>query len=196
MSSFIRRAGPATLVMILAGSCGGPRVLPPDVKVNPSPKERYEIRLTLEEPPAYSRIEGNADFAIEDKSCMPMQDRIAGTKPRSWFIQPFIFERKDSNTYIGYVYSDWILDEDYYDMGDCLWKMTSVQALISIESEKQSAHIFGEDVVGGRSTVNLCHRPIKGYAWDFCSTPIDDRKIDEKDAQTYKVTLNSRKSPQ
>lgn len=87
MSVFGQQTSLAALMILSVAACGGPRVLPPDVKINPSPKERYEITPILEAPPPFSRVTGNADFAIRNKSCMPLEDRIAGIKPQSWFIR-------------------------------------------------------------------------------------------------------------
>ena len=198
MSSFIRRAGPATLVTILTGSCGGPRVLPPDVKLNPSPKERYEILLTVENPPSPVRIGDTwAQMDIENPECMPLADRVAGVKPDSTSLQPISFKQVGDNTYVGYVYADYYLEEDYYGQGVCVWKTTTVRALIHIGSIEQSAHMDGELVMSQESELNLCARPdTDPVSPDICSRPLDGKVTDKDRVFNYIVIIKSRKISQ
>lgn len=198
MSSFIRRAGPAALVMILAGSCGGPRVLPPDVKLNPSPKERYEIALTIESPPGPVRIgDAWAQMDVENPECMPLADRIAGIKPDSTSLQSLSLKPVGDNTYVGYVYADYYLEEDYYEQGICAWKITTIRALIYIGKIEQSAHIDGELVTSQKSALNLCPRPeTDPVSPDICSRPRDGNATDNDRKFNYIVVVKSRKISQ
>ena len=64
---------------------------------------------------------------------MPLADRIGGIiKRSSTSLQSLSLKPVGDNTYVGYVYADYYLEEDYYEQGHRGWKITTIRALIYI----------------------------------------------------------------
>ena len=157
----------AALTALSAASCS-PGVDPPEVRLNPSPQQRYEITLTIEDPPASIEVHGQVQFFITNTDCMPFVDRIAGIKPDSSFRVPLTFEQETATTFVGHFFADALLAENYYGLGECRWNFTSAKALIKIQGVEQSADIPNDLVIAQGTQINLCRRPDSGGAVDLC----------------------------
>lgn len=180
----------ATGVMALSlTACWGSGVKPPDVKLNPAPKERYEITLTIDDPPEpIQKVTGSIQYNIKDTSCMPTADRIAGIQPKSSFEAPVDFKRTGDNAFVAYVYADGIIDEDYYGRGVCRWSTTGVISRIHVGEVYQTAVLYAEKIINEEHEVSFCHR--SAAVPDLCLSPLEGMKGEEL-ARRYTVTMKS-----
>jgi hypothetical protein len=93
-------------------------------KRNPHPKQAYQITLTLADAPGpFESIEGFVNY--EAPNCVYMLDRIAGVPATPEHGFSVEFTKVDETTYLGKVYADAMIDEDYFGKGICRWKLAS-----------------------------------------------------------------------
>lgn len=194
MSVSSLRMGILATAMLWIGACGGARVEPPDVKLNPSPKERYEISIEIKNlPDAILGVSGRAQFNIKNRECMPLADRIAGIKPDDRFNPTLAFIHHDKGLYIGHLYADLALSENYYGLGTCEWEMTSVQSLIRTKKLTQYARLPRQEFFSQGEQENLCELPNSEHTEMVCSTSSDQAIIERLSKTSYIVVMKSRK---
>ena len=177
--------------IFLLVACGDPPAGPPAVRTNPTPTQAYEIVLTIPDPPAQIRnVTGEVQFDIEGvkEDCMPYADSIAGIKPKSSFAMPLDFERRKEGTYTGTVYQDSLMDEDYYGLGVCRWKLTGVIAAVHLGKAKQEAVLFGDKIVQQKSELNYCMNDAVTSLG--CITPLSKTDVI---GDRFVVSMHSRK---
>lgn len=179
----------ATLAVLSAVSCS-PGVDSPEVRLNPSPQQRYEITLAIKDPPGeISSVKGRAQFDVKDKKCMPMTDPIAGVWKHTSFIQPVIFHG-DGNTHVGYVYADQVLDEDYFGLGKCEWNLTGVIAEFHIGRIERSISIRTDEILQEKQLPGVCK--YSSITSDICLTPPNAERFYEPPLNFIAI-LGSRK---
>ena len=190
MSILGKQAGIITALTLVLVACGGSRIEPPEVKLNPSPKQRYEITLVVEDPPERIRaVTGTAQLNVENTDCMPLKDKIAGVKPDSSFGYPIEF-KEENEKFIGHVYADKLLDENYYGLGTCIWSLTGVAVKIQFSKSEQIAVIYGDKIIKEGSQESLCRRDVStSFA---CRIPIGDVSEEERKSR-FPTVLKSRK---
>ena len=181
----------AALTALSAVSCS-PGVDPPEVRLNPSPQQRYEITLTIEDPPASVEVRGQVQFFITNTDCMPFVDRIAGIKPDSTFRVPLMFEQETATTFVGHFFADALLPENYYGLGECHWNFTSAKAFIETQGIEQSADIPHDLVVAQGTQINLCRRPDSGGTVNLCFR-MDRKPAAQVMEQLYMVSIEASK---
>jgi len=181
----------ATSIALSVVACS-PGVDPPEVRLNPSPQQRYQITLTIEEPPAPVEIQGRVQFFIANKDCMPFSDRIAGTRPDSTFRMPLAFKQITPTTFVGHFFADAVMPENYYGLGECRWNFTSAKALIRMDGMEQSAGIPHDLVIAQGAQVNLCRRPDAVGPTDMCFRT-DTKPTPRVLKQNYIVSLKASK---
>ena len=96
-------------------------------RLNPTPKQGYEIVLTIQDAPGpFKKMGWSALY--QAKGCNYVVNDFAGVRgePEHTVVLPFT-ERPDGS-YAATVYLDAMLDEDYYGNGVCQWKLTGVGA--------------------------------------------------------------------
>ena len=190
MSVLNKQASIFTTMALAMTACGGPRVDPPDVKLNPSPKDEYEITLTIQDSPRQIQAaQGSAQFDITNRECMPLKDKIAGIKPRSWFMLPVRFTRIRDNTFVGSILTDAILDADYYSIGTCRWELTGVFARFRVDKFDRVAIIDSENIIREESKTNFC--PLVSYATTPCGSPT--LITDDYRKENFTVVMKPRK---
>lgn len=183
------RVLPATLIALTATSCG-PGVDPPDVRLNPSPQQRYEITLVIKDPPGeISSVKGSAQFDVKDKECMPMTDPIAGVWKHTSFSQPVTFHG-DGNTHVGYVYADQVLDEDYFGLGKCEWSLTGVIGEFHVGRVERSISIRTKQILMEQKITGVCRSDSASIG--ICLTPPNAEKFHEP-SYNFIASMQSRK---
>jgi hypothetical protein len=96
-------------------------------RLNPSPKRRYDITMTIENAPGpFGYVKGYAQYKAPD--CVYVLDKVAGVNARPEHTLDIDFRQTDQNTYVGSVYLDAILDQDYFGKGLCRWGFTFARA--------------------------------------------------------------------
>lgn len=100
-------------------------------KLNPAPRQAYELVLTLKDAPGpFAIVEGVAQY---DASNYPDCGRIVpatGTAGRITSQEPVELRKVGENEYRGTFYLDRMQDEDYYGRGTCHWTLTGVGAML------------------------------------------------------------------
>ncbi|WP_373979925.1 hypothetical protein LN047_19455 [Achromobacter sp. JD417] len=116
-------------------------------KLNPAPAHAYEIRLTLpnaselssaaDDKSPFTVVEGTAQFDASNAARCGRSNALAGNVPTLSSHEPFRLSRISATEYIGTVYADLLLDEDYYGRGVCHWQLT--EARVAVRARTDSA---------------------------------------------------------
>jgi len=95
----------------------------PEFKRNPNPTQAYEITALIEHAPGpFEVVKGFAQYSAPN--CTYMLDRVAGVPTIPEQTLPVDFAKADEGTYVGTVYLDAMLDDDYFGQGVCKWGLT------------------------------------------------------------------------
>ena len=121
----------ALSLALITSACGSP-MKTPDIKQNPHPKMRYEITVTIKDAPGpFESVQASAGYDVDNARCVPLSPGSGATiAPEK--VVPLTLNRVSEGTYSGALYVDQLQDEDYYGLGVCHWKMTSVDASLRV----------------------------------------------------------------
>ncbi|MDM0040267.1 hypothetical protein QTH89_10545 [Variovorax sp. J22G21] len=120
------------LLLTLTLPACGQSMKQPDIKLNPQPKMRYEITLTIEDSPGpFDAVEGSAGYEVANGNCVPLTPFSGATLvPRKRV--PMALTRVSDKVYKGEFYVDLLTDEDYFGLGLCRWVSTGINASLRI----------------------------------------------------------------
>ena len=128
-------------------------------KLNPNPKQAYEIVLTIENAPGpFAVVEGRAQYDVINEDECGHVNPTSGTAERITSNEPFVLKKVSDTEYRGTIYFDLMQDEDYYGRGVCRWEMTEVRAKLrasGAEGETYFVPSISRDKVVGGDVVNL-----------------------------------------
>ena len=183
-----------TLLALLLGACAKTPESPV-AKTNPNPTQRYEITVELIDPPRdIQKITGVAKFGVGTRACRPYREKIARVTIGASYQKEFPLVRVSDNTYKGHIFLDWPIDEDYYGLGVCEWRIGTVDAVFTRDRElTQSALLIGSEVTHEADTLSYCRRNMRGDQDRFCSIPIDPARVIDLGKSSYQVEMSSRK---
>ena len=183
-----------TLLALLLGACAKTPESPV-AKTNPNPTQRYEITVELIDPPRdIQKITGVAKFGVGTRACLPYREKIARVTIGASYKKEFLLVRVSDNTYKGHIFLDWPIDEDYYGLGVCEWRIGTVDAVFTRDRElTQSALLIGSEVTNEADTLSYCRRNMRGDQDRFCSIPIDPARVIDLGKSSYQVEMSSRK---
>ena len=136
------------LLLTLTLPACGQSMKKPDIKLNPQPKMRYELTLTVQDAPGpFESVTGFMQYEVQnEQECVPA-DAISGHHQRLSIDPDIEFKRVgDSQTYKGTVYLDRVQDSDYYGLGVCRWKMVGFSAVIKAGEVTFNPFISGEQI--------------------------------------------------
>ncbi len=118
-----------TSVAVSEGSDPHPTVMAHKYQRNPAPGRRYDITLAITDAPGpFGSVEGFAQY--EAPNCVFTLDSIAGVHSIPRHRMPVTYRKLDDSTYVGTIYLDAMLDEDYFANGICHWQFTSTTAVL------------------------------------------------------------------
>lgn len=129
---------PATLLLALA-ACSPYSDAERDVaaggrglaKLNPAPKQAYELVLTLKDAPGpFAIVEGVAQYDVSNYADCGRILPATGTAGRITSQEPAELRKVGENEYRGTFYLDRMQDEEYYERGTCHWALTGVGAML------------------------------------------------------------------
>ncbi|HEL3159575.1 TPA: hypothetical protein UMF67_003334 [Stenotrophomonas maltophilia] len=129
---------PATLLLALA-ACSPYADAERDVaaggrglaKLNPAPKQAYELVLTLKDAPGpFAVVEGVAQYDVSNYADCGRILPATGTAGRITSQEPVELRKVGENEYRGTFYRDRMQDEEYYGRGTCHWALTGVGAML------------------------------------------------------------------
>ncbi|NID13963.1 hypothetical protein [Luteibacter yeojuensis] len=123
----------------------------PDIKLNPNPRMRYEITMTVKGAPgSFDSIDGYADYKVSNPASVPLTP-ITGATVEPERHEPIEFKRVGDNVYKAEVYVDKFLDEDYFGQGVCRWSIVAVSAGLISGPITFSPSIFSKDIFASSS---------------------------------------------
>ena len=138
------------LCLVTATAACGQTMKKPDIKLNPDPKLRYEVTLTIDEdvPGPFESVIAFSYYETDDK-CVPMQP-ISGAKLQARHHADVALRQTGPRTYQGTVYLDLVQDEDYYGLGVCRWSLMSFNAQMKAGEIRFGAGIGGDEIAAGK----------------------------------------------
>jgi hypothetical protein len=163
------------LSLATATTACGQSMRKPDIKLNPEPKIRYEVKLTIGEdvPGPFESVIAFSSYET-DEQCVPAQP-ISGAHLQVRHHADVALRQIAPRTYQGTVYLDLLLDEDYYGLGVCRWKLMSFNAQMKAGEVKFGAAIDEDEIVSGKP--KLQYYPKSAYGdtstpnWNVAGRP-------------------------
>lgn len=190
VSSFKRTA--MTCALLLTSSAYGAAMKNPDIQLNPNPRMKYEITVTIDGAPGdFERIEGSVDYIVSNEHCVPVTPITGATiPPEKRLSMPL--RHVSGNVYKGELFMDALQDEDYFGMGVCHWSVVAASANLYAHRVDVSASLFKDDMLAQKAVTRY-------YSYGmYFQTEMDvvdaghERREDFKDvSKTYAVTLKS-----
>ncbi|MEL4378364.1 hypothetical protein [Brucella cytisi] len=127
---------------------------PPLRKLNANPKQAYEIRLKLENvsdispvdrgSALFASVEGTMQFDVRNAAKCGKSRWLAGNVPVISSHEPFRLSPISATEYAGTVYTDLILDEDYYGRGVCHWQMTEARVALTARDREDDTRFVAD----------------------------------------------------
>ncbi len=211
---------------LLAAGCGGPghadtpskvaatstAPKPALRKLNPAPAQAYEIRLTLanvsdlasaaDGKSAFTVVEGTVQFDARNAARCGKSNALSGHVPTMSSHESFRLSRISATEYVGIVYADMLLDEDYYGRGVCHWTLT--EARVAMRAREDAADTrFVADLpaqkvfAGGTQTHNFWKgyypRFEQGQHTDYGRGQLDSVSADKR-GEFFTMTLTARQA--
>jgi hypothetical protein len=158
------------LLLSLTPLAYGATMKTPDIKLNPNPRMRYEITVTVQNAPGpFDRIEGSVDYKVANRDCVPLTPIVGATvvpeKRVTMELTP-----AGNNVYKGHLFADLMQDEDYFGLGVCHWTVVGANADFSHDIIDFSPAIFKEDI--------LKNGAVKKYFANESYTDLDMKRVD------------------
>lgn len=166
-------ASVVTLMTVSTAACQQP-VPPPQVKANPNPQQRYELVMTVRNAPrGFEQVSGSAQFDIppEQDACIPLDQTraLAGVRNRPSKDVALEFRKVSDTEYRAVFFADALLDEDYYGLGVCHWKLTAIGATLTAKPAVFSTETWNEAIFSGAEQVTFAPKSLFALSPD----PID-----------------------
>ena len=180
-------------------------------KLNPAPTQAYEIRLTLANATDLSSaadgrspftvVEGTVQFDASNGARCGKSNALSGHVPTLSSHEPFRLSRISATEYVGTVYADMLLDEDYYGRGVCHWAMTEARVAMRARADRANtrfvAALPAQQVFAAGTQARYFW---KGYYpsfeqrqhTDYGRTQLDTVPADKR-SEFFTVTLTARK---
>jgi len=137
----------AIFLAITTAACGQ-AMKQPNIKLNPQPKMRYELTLSVHDAPGpFESVSGFMQYEVQnEQECVPA-DAISGHHQRLSVDPDIEFKRVgDTQIYKGTVYLDLVQDSDYYGLGVCRWKMVGFSAVMKAGEVTFNPYISVEQI--------------------------------------------------
>ncbi|HEY4293246.1 hypothetical protein [Luteibacter sp.] len=184
-----------SLLLILSTYACGASMKKPDIKLNPNPRMRYEITMTIHGAPGpFDRIEGSIDYKVGNPASVPLTP-FSGATVEPQRHETVEFRKVGENVYKAEIYADMFLDEDYFGQGVCHWVVEGLSADLIVGSHNLSPAIFRDDIFSG-ATITRYFANISYTFRDRSSIDIgsSDPKDYKRPDDTFSVTLSSTES--
>lgn len=139
--------------------------------MNPNPKQGYEITLTIKDAPGpFESIEGFMQYEVrgQDDACAPMSEDMSGHTLRLSEDIPVIYFRVSDNVYRTTIYTDLLVDENYYGLGVCKWTMVATRAELKGKEANFIATLRLDDMLSQKE------RTVYFWAKDYFDASIDN----------------------
>lgn len=112
--------------------------------LNPNPVHAYEIRVLIDDPPGpFASISGVAQYDVQNPGCGDI-DPFIGAIPPIRSNEVIELRKVSDREYAGVIYSDRILDEDYYGNGVCHWKLVEARIILRGDASPESTRFVAD----------------------------------------------------
>jgi hypothetical protein len=197
----MRRLAAKTLFILLTlnlPACGQ-SMKRPDIKLNPHPKMRYEITLTIEDAPGpFDAVEGSAGYEVANGSCVPLTPFSGATLTPEKDV-PMALSRVNDKVYKGELYVDLLTDEDYFGLGLCRWSMPFANFSLRIGNLVFGHSIALNDILAHKSATRyfstLSYRestPLKVGERPWVNSGNAQRSDFKEPKSTFSMTLTAK----
>ncbi|MDO5611554.1 MAG: hypothetical protein Q4G62_12430 [Pseudomonadota bacterium] len=171
-------------------------------KLNPAPKQAYEITLTIDNAPGpFEVVRGSAQFDVTNEGDCGYIDPISGALHRITRLEPFVLNKAGDNTYKGIIYLDYMMDEAYYGRAVCHWEFTAASGYLRATTDEGTTRFLPglarEDVLAEKSTTTYFwrggypRRKLDNFADIGSPSPL--RMSEEVRHDLFTITLSARK---
>lgn len=124
-----------------------------EFKKNPAPKKAYQIKAKIANAPGlFAVVKGFMQYDVANQECTPPPKTQPGgvNAPVPTDDIPFEVTKVSDTEYVGTIYTDGMVDEDYYGYGVCRWKLTAASMLFQATGAKDEttfqASLFSEEL--------------------------------------------------
>ena len=171
----------------------------PDIKLNPHPKMRYEITLTIEDTPGpFDAVKGSAGYEVANRNCVPLTPFSGATLTPEKHV-PLALTRVSDKVYTGELYVDLLQDEDYFGLGLCRWSMRFASFRLNIGNLMFAHSIALEDILASKSVTRyfstLSYResaPLKDGERPWVNSGNAQRSDFKEPKSTFSMTLTAK----
>lgn len=168
-------------------------------RLNPNPKQRYDITMSIKDAPGpFEHVRFGASY--EAKDCSYVISEFEGVRGHPEHHVELDFRKVDEHTYVGTLYLDAMVDEDYYGNGVCHWQMTGMgvglKATGAEEETRFSSSLMVESVQAQESETTYFwkKRYPRSRTYGFPSSGHTDRRKfspEILDSEIFTITLTS-----
>lgn len=117
------------VLLVLASSALGNPIKTTEIKQNPTPKQRYEIRRNIHDAPGpFDTIRAFANYRVTNAGCIP-RTPVTGIRIEPQEALPMTLTKLRDGVHRGTVYADQFMDGDYYGLGLCNWELGKVDII-------------------------------------------------------------------
>lgn len=133
----------------------------PRTHLNPHPKMRYDITLTIENAPGpFDSVEGRMQYEVRNPECVP-ESGIPVMNPMR--LPPkasprITFQKLADGTYQGTIFADYFLDENYFGLGTCHWSLIAITTELKINKLSMVSHLMPEPLFAERAVTTYFAR--------------------------------------
>lgn len=112
-----------------------------NIRRNPAPQQRYEVTLEIKDAPGpFEVVEGFMQYDVNDRSCVPKAP-VTGASVHLTEDIPTEFVRIADNIYRATVFTDLLLDDDYFGLGICRWEFMAVRGELKVKSNYETTFV-------------------------------------------------------
>lgn len=183
-------------IALLLSACHNPGALfmpkpTIEIKERQHPTQAHQIIMTIENAPGpFALIEGSAQYDVVNHNECGYIDPVSETISRINTHPPIEWKPMGDGRYITTVYTDLMIDEDYYGRGVCRWTFTAANVLLRATGAEAETRflpgISAEDIENGTSS--------KLYFWNdrYPRSQMDDfADLGENSPEEFKAELRN-----
>jgi len=123
--------------------------------LNPHPKERYELIVKIDGAPGpFKDVRGGMHYWVPDNSCVPPKGGPMNPirfSPEATI--PFPLEQLDATTYRAEVWTDGMIDRNYYGLGTCKWELVAATIVLKGRSVTFAPDLWLRDLRAEKAKV-------------------------------------------
>jgi hypothetical protein len=149
----------------------------------------------------FAEVEGTVQFDASNGARCGKSNAPSGHVPTLSSHEPFRLSRLSATEYVGTVYADMLLDEDYYGRGVCHWALTgarvALRARTDIADTRFVAGLPAKEVLAGGTQARYFWKGYYprfevGQHSDYGTNQLDAVRADKLN-EFFTVTLTARK---